>query len=241
MEVRIGTSGFCVEPRTYEQQFSMVEVQDTLRRMPSLATVRKWRAEAPESFEFVIRAPAAITHPPRRRSAGGPRGDDVGGFRDTPGVRRAWKAVLEVAHALESRLIIFQTPAAFRPTDEHAADLFRFFQWAHRGRLRLGWEPLGGRWPHPRVRELCRELSLTHVVDPLDRASLRPRPACYRLRGVGGHRNRLTDEQLLALRDRCTTSPTYCIFSNATMREDAARFRELVAGTSGPGIDPTPP
>ena len=151
MDVRVGTSGFSMDPPEYVGLFGVVELQDTLRRLPRLADARRLRAQAPEPFEFTIRAPAAITRPGPRRAR---RGSEVGAFRDEPGVRRVWKTVLELAQALDCRVILFQTPSTFSPSEDNVASLTRFFEWAHRGRLRLGWEPHCPSWTDQLIRQL---------------------------------------------------------------------------------------
>ena len=57
---------------------------------------------------------------------------------------------------------------------------------------------------------------------------MRGRPPYFRLHGIGGNRHRYTDEELNRLRELCTTEPTYCLFSNATMRDDAERFVRML-------------
>ncbi|MHC4948564.1 MAG: DUF72 domain-containing protein [Planctomycetota bacterium] len=240
--VRIGTCGFGGRQDEYVRAFDLVEVQQTFHRPPPIATARGWRARAPDGFEFTLKAFQAITHPPGSptfRRSGLSTGDRArcGGFRDSPVVRKAWKATLEIARALDARFVVFQTPPSFRPTDECVADLGRFFQWAHRDRLRFGWEPRGPGWTDDLVRTLCRELSITHVVDPFERPTMRGRPPYFRLHGVGGHRHRYTDDELAQLRACCLADVTYCLFNNASGREDAGRLRAGLEPTDVPGTD----
>jgi uncharacterized protein YecE (DUF72 family) len=230
---RVGTCGFCLRQQEYYRTFEVVELQQTFYQPPRLATAQKWRAEAPEGFEFTLKAFQAITHPPgsptyRRSRLNDAERSRCGGFQDTPVVRKAWKATLELARALDAKLVVFQCPASFRPTDENVANLIRFFQWAHRDRLRLGWEPRGEAWTDDLLRELCRELSLTHVVDPFQRACLRPRPPYFRLHGIGGYRHRYSGEELGRLRQECTAPLTYCMFNNASMGDDAGRYARML-------------
>jgi uncharacterized protein YecE (DUF72 family) len=213
--------------------FDVVEVQQTFYKPPQLATVRRWRAEAREGFEFTMKAFQAITHPPRSptyRRSGITEAERAkcGSFRDTPVVRQAWKTTLELARALEAVLVVFQCPPSFEPTAANVENLIRFFEWAHRDRIRLGWEPRGEAWTDDLVRRLCRELSLTHVVDPFLRVCLRPRPPYFRLHGIGGHEHVYSDQELFRLRETCSEPLTYCLFNNASMVDDARRFRALL-------------
>ena len=227
--IRAGTCGFGRRPEEDYRDLSVVEVQQTLYHPPRLTTAQRWRADAPEDFEFTLEAFNAITHSPVSPNARRKRNHDhdrarVGDFRDTPVVRRAWKTTLEVARTLDATFVIFQCPARFRPTEENIDRLWRFFEWAHRDRLRFGWEPRGPGWTDDLVRRICVELSLTHVVDPFERATMRGRPPYFRLHGIGGHGHRYTDEELGRLRDMCTADVTYCMFNNASKTDDARRL-----------------
>jgi uncharacterized protein YecE (DUF72 family) len=226
--IRVGTCGFCLRQRDYYGAFDVVELQQTFYRPPQLATAQRWRADAADGFEFTLKAYQAITHPPasptwRRTRISDADRSKCGGFQDTPVVRKAWKTTLELARTLETKLVIFQCPATFRPTDENIDRLWKFFEWAHRDRIRFGWEPRGDAW----TDQICVELSLTHVVDPFVRPCMRPRPPYFRLRGIGGHRHRYTDQELSRLHAWCSAKQTYCMFNNAFMADDARRFHDM--------------
>ncbi|MHC4100897.1 MAG: DUF72 domain-containing protein [Planctomycetota bacterium] len=230
--IRAGTCGFRTRPQEYFGDFGVVEIQQSLYHPPRLATAQRWRTEAPEGFEFTLEAFQAITHSPTSLTRGRSRLNDAerakcGGFRDTPVVRKAWKTTLELARTLDATFVIFQCPASFRPTDENIDRLWKFFEWAHRDRLRFGWDPRGDAWTDDLVRRVCVELSLTHVVDPFTRKTMRGRPPYYRLHGISGHGHRYTDDELSRLRGMCSEKITYCMFNNASQADDARRFLEL--------------
>lgn len=46
----------------YAAHFGAVEINNTFYRMPEAKTLEKWRAEVPEDFRFVLKAPQRITH-----------------------------------------------------------------------------------------------------------------------------------------------------------------------------------
>jgi uncharacterized protein YecE (DUF72 family) len=96
--------------------------------------------------------------------------------------------------------------------------------------IRCVWEPRG-LWTPREVAPLCRELGLLHAVDPLVEEPVDREVAYFRLHGLGGFRNRYSDDQLDRLLDICSGYQTvYCIFNNADMLPDAARFcRRLTA------------
>jgi uncharacterized protein YecE (DUF72 family) len=225
----VGTCGFGADRQECYRAFGVVELRRTFEKPPDLATAQAWRAEAPEGFVFTLRAHRVITHP-----------RDGCGFQDTPAVRRAWKRTIELARTLEAPLVIFETPAGFRPTDESVDSLVRFFQWAHRDRIKFGWEPRGRGWSDDMVGHLCRELSLTHVVDPFVRTPTRARPAYFRPRGNGRRDHAFGDDELARLRDHCAAvgadREVYCLFNNPSRTEDARRFLHLL----GQGAPPRP-
>jgi uncharacterized protein YecE (DUF72 family) len=46
----------------YAERFSAVEINYTFYRMPTPKTTEAWRAQAPEGFRYVLKAPKRITH-----------------------------------------------------------------------------------------------------------------------------------------------------------------------------------
>lgn len=215
----------------YFQKFRLVEVQDTFYNLPREGTAKRWRAEAPEDFEFSLKAWQLITHDPgtptyRRLRKPIPAGlkTAYGAFHPTPEVFEAWRQTLAIARALQARIVIFQCPPRFGPTPEHRANLRRFFGDIDRGGLILGWEPRG-EWTADEVDQLCAELSLIHVVDPLKGAAPGGPLQYFRLHGVTGYRYLHTDEDLRAVAAACPPDAlTYVLFNNSFMGEDAHRF-----------------
>ncbi|MGH8729331.1 MAG: DUF72 domain-containing protein [Burkholderiales bacterium] len=140
---------------------------------------------------------------------------------------------LESAQAVEARVIVFQCPASFSPTQVHIENLRRFFRAIENDArdFLLGWEPRG-EWPEETVRELCSELSLLHVVDPFKAKPVTAKINYYRLHGIGGYRYRYTDSDLSTLLSTCYGT-TYCLFNNVSMIEDARRFLALIRSARG--------
>lgn len=60
--IKVGCCGFPVTRERYYKTFSVVEVQSTFYDFVKVETLKKWRAEAPKDFEFVIKAFQFITH-----------------------------------------------------------------------------------------------------------------------------------------------------------------------------------
>lgn len=232
--IKVGCCGFPCARGAYFRRFPVVEVQQTFYQPPRLATLERWRREAPEDFAFTLKAWQVVTHPAtsptyRRLRAPLETPEEAGFFRRGETVRAAWERTRAAAAALAARTVLFQCPASFTPCDEHLADMRAFFRAAPRDGLTFAWEPRG-RWPDALVAELCAELDLVHCVDPLARAPVTAGAAYFRLHGRTGYRYRYTDADLDEILERCAGfGETTCLFNNMTMGEDAARFQALVA------------
>lgn len=235
--LKIGTCGFPLKRSDYFQRFSVVEVQQTFYQPPPLKTVERWREEAPPGFEFTLKAWQLITHEPSsptyrrlKKPILPEERDRYGSFRPTEEVQEAWGRTDEIARALGARLILFQTPASFRPIESNQAHLRLFFGKIKRRDYLLVWEPRGS-WPEQEIEDLCRELDLIHGVDPFQGRQLAGSIRYFRLHGKGGLRYRYTDQDLAWLEDQIDASiVTYLMFNNISMAEDAERLRRLIHG-----------
>jgi uncharacterized protein YecE (DUF72 family) len=228
----------------YYRTFPVVEIQQTFYNLPRVQTAEKWRQEAltrcprtgGSEFEFTLKAWQLITHEPtsptyRRLRRAIPETEKAlyGSFRPTEPVLRAWTDTAAVARAMGARVVVFQCPPRFTPTPEHVENLRKFFGSVDRTGLVMGWEPRGD-WPPDLVRGLCRDLDLVHVVDRLKDSPQSEGLRYFRLHGVTGYRYLHTDQDLRTLAAQCTSdAPTYVLFNNLFMAEDALRFMELLA------------
>lgn len=237
MRLRLGMCGFTIARRTYYKQFEVVEVQQTFYDPPPPLTLARWRAHAPASFEFTMKAWQVITHFGTSRTyrrLRSPFSDteraEAGGFRLTDTVLAAWAKTLECARILEATAILFQCPASFRATRENLGAMRAFFEAvAHPSGVRLLWEPRGP-WPDEFVSELCDDLGLVHAVDPFIRPSLTPQTLYWRLHGNRSHYARYTDQELRQMRrwlDTAGDVEAYVLFNNIPRVKDIQRFREL--------------
>jgi uncharacterized protein YecE (DUF72 family) len=237
-EVRIGLCGFTMAWDDYVREYGLVEVQQTFYEPPREETMRRWRAEAPDDFEFTIKAWQLVTHdassPTYRRLRTPLTATDraeAGGFGMTPIVLRAWQRSLDCARLLRATAILLQCPASFRPTDENAERMRTFFGSVERpDGMRLLWEPRGA-WQAELVADLCRDLRLVHVVDPFASVSVTPAETYLRLHGTTGARHVYIDaelEQLVEVIPRAAPSPAYVLFNNLPRVEDARRFAAMV-------------
>jgi len=232
MKVKIGCCGFPIRRVSYYEQFKLVEIQQTFYQLPQPGTVKRWREAAPAEFEFTLKVWQLITHQPSsptyrrlKRPIPEPLKDNYGFFKPTDEVFQAWEETEAIADILQARVIVFQTPPSFTPTEEHIVNLRRFFRQIDRKSYRLVWEPRG-EWKEAEVRALCRELDLIPCLDPFKAEPDAGEISYLRLHGKGGYSYQYTEEDLLFLRKKWTASETnYFLFNNLSMYEDALRFQ----------------
>ncbi len=234
--VKVGCCGFRSAMIDYVEHFQVVEVQQTFYQPPQISTLERWRKQAPQDFEFTLKAWQLITHEARsptyrrlKRKLSEAEQTQCGSFRSTVIVKEAWATTLACARALAAQRILFQCPASFTPTREHVEDMRKFFASIERDEgMQFLWEPRGG-WTDNLVRSICRELDLVHVVDPFKARTQTPGRCYFRLHGRQGWRyvyETVELEELLVMLPG--DSASYVLFNNVRMKEDAMRFQDLI-------------
>ena len=240
MDVRVGLCGWTVSQSSYVRRFPVVEVQHTFYDPPADAVLERWRTQVPAGFEFTIKAWQLVTHEsgsPTYRRLKQPLPDSargqVGGFRMTTPVLEGWQRTLDCARILQAGAVLLQCPKSFRPTADNVGRLRDFLSHVERPAGRLLWEPRGD-WPTPILRELCAELDLVHVVDPMQGETVTPERTYYRLHGTTGSRHVHTDDELSRLRELVDGRPSpYVMFNNLPRVGDAERFLALLSDRAG--------
>ncbi|HHT9117126.1 MAG TPA: DUF72 domain-containing protein [Candidatus Hypogeohydataceae bacterium YC38] len=236
-KIRVGCCGFPVAKERYYQNFSVVELQQTFYQLPLLKTAKRWAEEAPEGFEFNMKASQLITHEttsPTYRRYKIPIPEEkrarYGSFRHSEEVMEAWEQTREIAQALKARIILFQCPPKFTPIEENKKNLRKFFRAVSRSGFLFVWEPRG-EWQPEEVKRLCEELDLLHGLDPFKAKPLHGRLKYFRLHGKTDYTYRFSQEDLLWLKDLCKAEEeVYCMFNNISMFEDAQKFRAILEG-----------
>ncbi|HVF32997.1 MAG TPA: DUF72 domain-containing protein, partial [Acidimicrobiales bacterium] len=137
---------------------------------------------------------------------------------------------------LRATAILLQCPRSFRPTEANVARLRAFASTVERPEgVTILWEPRG-EWPTPLLVELCGELDLVHVVDPMLTETVTPERTYYRLHGTTGSRHVHSDQELLRLRDLIVDRPSpQVLFNNLPRVGDADRFLALLSEARGRG------
>jgi uncharacterized protein YecE (DUF72 family) len=236
--IKVGLCGFTIAAGQYRRLFPVLEIQQTFYDPPQLATVKRWRDDAPADFEFTLKAWQVITHASTsstyrrmKRAFSDRERQDFGNFRLNETTKHALDVSLAAAATLRATAMLFQCPASFRATEENVEKMREFFAAAPRPEgLRFLWEPRGA-WPDELIAAACEDCALTHVVDPFLRDSLTPSPLTYwRLHGLGSAYRAYTDEELAALRERVpkNAAEVYVMFNNIPRVEDAKRFMKLI-------------
>jgi uncharacterized protein YecE (DUF72 family) len=123
--VKIGCCGFSIARSKYYSKFSCVEVQQTFYNVPKDETLQRWRDEAPDDFEFTVKAFQLITHPVTSPTYKRLKGNykNAGYFKDTDTVLAGWERTKNAAEILKAKFILFQTPPSFDEKDEHIKNI----------------------------------------------------------------------------------------------------------------------
>jgi len=232
---KIGCCGFAASRARYFKEFGVVEIQQTFYQPPRLDTVKRWREEPPEDFEFTLKAWQLITHEPSsptyrrlKMRLSESQKNQVGSFRWTNETRRAWEQTLQIARTLNADKVVFQCPASFEPTDENKDRMREFFSRIRHSNVTFIWEPRG-KWQEDEIAALCEELNLIHCVDPFKNNCVTGGLRYYRLHGIGSYKHQYTDEELQELAQlRAKEAETYFLFNNVSMLRDAERFKGLL-------------
>ena len=60
--IKVGCCGYPVSGQKYRETFRLVELNSTFYRYPRLSKVQRWREQAPEDFEYTVKANREISH-----------------------------------------------------------------------------------------------------------------------------------------------------------------------------------
>ncbi|HEX54755.1 MAG: hypothetical protein DRO95_06315 [Candidatus Altiarchaeales archaeon] len=208
--------------QAYSELFSIVEINSTFYKLPRISTCKKWRDEADlidEKFEFTIKANQIITHKDR--------------FKSKTSVE-TFEKIKEICDVLRARIVLIQTPASFKPSEENLKNAERFFERIEDKNLRLVWEVRGREWSDEIVERLFKKFNIVHCVDPFLR-----KPCCgeflyFRLHGSPpGERMyyyRYTNKDLTWLSKilRGYDKFSYVLFNNIWMCESALKFMKIL-------------
>ncbi len=216
--------------QAYASLFDLVEVNSTFYKLPKAKTAERWKEEAREAnedFSFTVKCSRVVTHEDRFA---------------TKQSKEAFEATVKIAKALDSNLLLLQTPASFKCESKSVKNLRSFLRWVRRRfkNLIIAWEPRGKSWVENEsvVLSICKEFDLIHCVDPFRDEPLyfsKKKIAYLRLHGMGKpsmYNYKFTKNDmkklgnfLLSLKKE-KVKLAYVLFNNIYMYEDALSFKQ---------------
>jgi uncharacterized protein YecE (DUF72 family) len=223
--IKVGCCGFPVAMSKYFEQFSLVELNRTFYHYPREETAADWRRKASDEFEFTVKAHQDISHKAKMRV----EEDSL----------HAFDQMKRICKLLDSRVLLFQTPASFRPDRLSYAE--RYLTEINRDSLILVWETRGPAWMTEETREkmsrVLKNLNVAHVTDPLRMLpAYAGEVAYFRLHGLGKsmycyqYRNADLSKlaEILHSFER-RAREVYVLFNNLAMFDDASRLKYYLA------------
>jgi uncharacterized protein YecE (DUF72 family) len=213
--ITVGCAGFAVPATRYFKEYLFVEVQETFLAVPGPGTLRRWRREAPDGFEFALL---------------GPREVGQEGFRAGKVIEMALKSLGEVAKELNATTGVFTAPPEFPQSRANKAALKDFLTRVREKFDRVVFDP-GPAWSPNDADAIAHDTATLACRDPLNYGLSKRREAYYRLPGPAGHKSRYEDPAIerlaeIASEDREQTA-TY-VFTNVDMFADAKRFKKAL-------------
>ena len=161
---------------------------------------------------------------------------NYGSFKPTDEVYAAWERTKEIADTLNAKVVVFQCPASFEPTNENKSNIKRFFTSIKSDKYIFAWEPRG-KWDEKEVGSICNKLNLVHCVDQFKSKPTYSKICYYRLHGIGGYKYKYTEEDMHTLKGFVKRGfDSYFMFNNVYMYEDALAFKKLCA-TKGANLN----
>jgi uncharacterized protein YecE (DUF72 family) len=213
----VGCAGFAVPATRYFKEYLFVEVQETHLAVPGPGTVRRWRREAPNGFEFALLGPREI-------------GQE--GFREGKVVETALRTLGDVAKELDARTAVFAAPVDFTQSRANKSALKDFLKSVRKRFDTIVFDP-GPAWHPDEADDLGEETQTLCARDPLHHGLSKRGVAYYRLPGPAGHKSRYEDpaiEKLAAIAQRGKDQQATYVFTNVDMFSDAKRFKRALVG-----------
>ncbi len=213
--ITVGCSGFAVPATRYFREYGFVEVQETHRAVPGPGTIRRWRREAPEGFQFALLGPREISQE---------------SFRSGKVIETALKTLELVQEELLAQVAIFLAPPDFSHSRPNKSAL-RDFLTVVRTRFATVVFDVGSAWNPEEADELAEETSSLAARDPLQHGVSKRNNAYYRLPGPAGHKSRYEDpaiERLAEIAKGAEHVHAHYVFTNVDMFADGRRFKRAV-------------
>jgi uncharacterized protein YecE (DUF72 family) len=211
--ITVGCAGFAVPATRYFKEYRFVEIQETHKASPGPGTIRRWRREAPEGFEFALLGPREVAQE---------------GFRAGKVVETALDMLVEVAGELEAKAAVFVANPDFVQSRANRGALKDFLGEAKK-RFDLVVFEAGPAWDAETADSLAAETGTLASRDPLELGPSQRDVAYYRLPGPAGYKSRYEDpaiERLAEIADEAGDQAAHYVFTNVDMFSDAKRFKK---------------
>jgi uncharacterized protein YecE (DUF72 family) len=146
---------------------------------------------------------------------------------------------MEICRRLRAGAVLIQTPPNFGASGLNVSNMEKLLTGVERKGVIVCWEPRGD-WNKnsDKIRKICSELDLVHVVDLMRREPVSAHEVNYvRLHGLNprefDYRYEYSDEELLRLKVRVLrleerSRKVYVLFNNTNMAADAKRLKEIM-------------
>lgn len=140
---------------------------------------------------------------------------------------------------MDAGVVVIQTPGNFECSDENLENMKEILRSVDIGNLTLGWEPRGD-WNKnkEKIKEICNELDLIHIVDIMRREPVSDRDIAYtRLHGLNedeyDYNYAYSEKELKRLAEKLKDlddnhKKVYCLFNNYEMYENANRLMKIL-------------
>lgn len=205
--------------QAYADVFNLVEVNSTFYKFPQVKTARKWKRLARKvnpDFMFTVKARKIITHKDR--------------FKSKKSIK-AFKKTKEIAEALDSDLILLQTPGSLKADENKRQEIKNFLDKIETGNIKLVWEFRGKQWDKEKVKEICKYGGIEHCVDILKEKPVTADFGYFRLHGLGSkkYKYKYSNEDLKKLKKKVKGyEECHILFNNYEMHPDALRFEKFI-------------
>ena len=247
MEIFVGVCRFTSR---LLNEFKTLEIQQTFYNIPAReSTIRGWKEKAPKDFHWCFKVFQGITHPASsptwrryRKTLSEKEKSLVGDLKLNDITMKFWEKMLLIAKILDAKVMVVQTPASFKPTNENVNNAIKTFNFVLDELKKeniatiIGWEPRGDWLKNPQtiktVLENCP--GVIHIVDPFFHTPVELNKVAYfRLHGKPylNYRYKYTDDDLNQLKkyvEQLSCDAVYIMFNNVYMETDSKRFQTLL-------------
>jgi len=248
-EIYVGVCAF--KKKYYKSEINCVEVQQTFYNIPMEKTVRKWRNEAPESFIFNLKVFQGLTHNPRlptwkryTRKLTETQKKQAGDLKLNDLTKKWIDTYINYMKILDGKVLVVQTPASFKPTNENVSNAMKFFEYFFErlknlgAKFWIGWEPRGDWLKNiDALDDIFSSFNkLIHIVDIFFHEPVSISETSYfRLHGKPylNYRYRYTDKDFDLISQKIerlkgVSSSIFIMLNNVYMEDDALRLKKFL-------------